>query len=112
MHIRTTRASAMPLGDVGSVSGVGSTAAAKTVGSPSEAEREAFDLWMRERWRSKDELLERFYTTGSFGGHTASINIDMLNELHWLNVGLGVLLAIVWPRLWWLAGRYLYRLLA
>lgn len=103
-------ASAMPLGTVGSVSGEGSTAAAQAVGSPSEAEREAFDLWLRERWQSKDELLERFYTTGTFGSQTVSIAIDMREDYHWLNLGMSVLLAIALPRAGWLLGRFLYRL--
>lgn len=30
------------------------------------AEREAFDLWLRERWTEKDELLSEFYRSGKF----------------------------------------------
>ncbi|KAF8272976.1 acyltransferase-domain-containing protein [Lactarius quietus] len=29
-------------------------------------EREAFDVWLRDRWSEKDQLMQRFYDTGSF----------------------------------------------
>lgn len=31
-----------------------------------EGEREAFDVWLRDRWSEKDQLMQRFYDTGSF----------------------------------------------
>ena len=31
-----------------------------------EDEREAFDVWLRDRWSEKDQLMQRFYDTGSF----------------------------------------------
>ncbi|KAI9462312.1 acyltransferase-domain-containing protein [Lactarius psammicola] len=31
-----------------------------------EDEREAFDVWLRNRWSEKDQLMQRFYDTGSF----------------------------------------------
>ncbi|KDN37273.1 acyltransferase-domain-containing protein [Tilletiaria anomala UBC 951] len=33
---------------------------------PSEAEREAFDLWLRKRYQLKDQLMDRFYQDGDF----------------------------------------------
>ncbi|KAH9178884.1 acyltransferase-domain-containing protein [Lactarius sanguifluus] len=32
----------------------------------SEDEREVFDVWLRNRWFEKDQLMQRFYDTGSF----------------------------------------------
>ena len=31
-----------------------------------EDERNAFDIWLRNRWSEKDQLMQRFYDTGSF----------------------------------------------
>jgi 1-acyl-sn-glycerol-3-phosphate acyltransferase len=31
-----------------------------------EREREAFDLWLRDLWREKDESMDRFFETGAF----------------------------------------------
>lgn len=31
-----------------------------------EDERQIFDVWLRERWIEKDQLMQRFHDTGSF----------------------------------------------
>lgn len=31
-----------------------------------EDERQEFDVWLRNRWTEKDQLMQRFYDTGSF----------------------------------------------
>lgn len=33
-----------------------------------EAEKEAFDLWLRQLWRDKDQAIGRFVETGRFDG--------------------------------------------
>lgn len=37
-----------------------------------EAEREAFELWLRDLWREKDRLMGRFLDTGSLDAPSAS----------------------------------------
>ena len=32
----------------------------------SEDERQTFDIWLRNRWVEKDQLMQRFHDTGSF----------------------------------------------
>jgi lysocardiolipin and lysophospholipid acyltransferase len=60
VHLRFFRLSDIPLGDV-STSAPASDVGAQT----SEAERVAFDTWLRERWVEKDERLKRFYANGA-----------------------------------------------
>jgi hypothetical protein len=39
----------------------------KTVGvDVPEDERQTFDVWLRDRWTEKDQLMQRFHDTGSF----------------------------------------------
>jgi lysocardiolipin and lysophospholipid acyltransferase len=39
---------------------------------PPEEEREKFDLWLRELWREKDIMIERYYDTGSLVAGSSS----------------------------------------
>lgn len=53
-HIRTfSVAEDIPLGDLSGLEGT-------------EEEKKVFDGWLRDRWREKDDLLQRFLDTGSF----------------------------------------------
>ena len=36
---------------------------------PAEAEKDNFDLWLRDLWRDKDRLITTFHETGSFVVH-------------------------------------------
>lgn len=42
-----------------------------------EDERQAFDVWLRDRWVEKDKLIQRFHDTGSF-----SSPLDKYPEIH------------------------------
>lgn len=42
-----------------------------------EDEREAFDVWLRNRWTEKDQLMQRFHDTGSF-----SSSLDKYPEIN------------------------------
>ncbi|KAH9857933.1 acyltransferase-domain-containing protein [Lenzites betulinus] len=42
-----------------------------------EAEREAFELWLRELWREKDRLMDRFLATGSLGAAGRAGEVDV-----------------------------------
>jgi hypothetical protein len=46
-----------------------------------EDEREAFDVWLRDRWSEKDQLLQRFYDTGSFSSLDKSPALDIPLQL-------------------------------
>lgn len=52
VHLRQFPLFLIPLGD--------------SEGEGTDAEKAAFDDWLRERWGEKDELLDRFVQTGSF----------------------------------------------
>ncbi|KAI0082188.1 acyltransferase-domain-containing protein [Panus rudis PR-1116 ss-1] len=71
MHIRCYDvAKEVPIGDLSSshAQAIPSGGAAKYDAveiSVPEKERERFDLWLRERWREKDEQMSRFLETGS-----------------------------------------------
>lgn len=66
----------VPIGDVSASNpsklpnGTGGTSAVE-VDIP-EAEREAFELWLRDLWREKDRLMGRFLDTGSLDAPSAS----------------------------------------
>jgi hypothetical protein len=42
-----------------------------------EDEREAFDVWLRNRWTEKDQLMQRFHDIGSF-----SSSLDKYPEIN------------------------------
>jgi hypothetical protein len=42
-----------------------------------EDEREAFDVWLRDRWTEKDQLMQRFHDAGSF-----SSSLDKYPEIN------------------------------
>ena len=42
-----------------------------------EDERQAFDVWLRNRWTEKDQLMQRFHDTGSF-----SSSLDKYPEIN------------------------------
>ncbi len=66
----------VPIGDVSAsnpsklANGAGGTSAVE-VDIP-EAEREAFELWLRDLWREKDRLMGRFLDTGSLDASSTS----------------------------------------
>ncbi|KAL1952116.1 hypothetical protein VTO73DRAFT_1265 [Trametes versicolor] len=66
----------VPIGDVSASnpnalpsSGAGTSAVEVDI---PEAEREAFELWLRDLWREKDRLMGRFLDTGSLDAPSAS----------------------------------------
>lgn len=69
MHIRRFDvATDVPIGKLSS-----SISGAQHNGSPQmlgvdvpEDERQMFDVWLRDRWTEKDQLIQRFHDTGSF----------------------------------------------
>ncbi|KAI0824184.1 acyltransferase-domain-containing protein [Trametes gibbosa] len=72
----------VPIGDVSA----SSPRALPHAGDPSTAEvdipeneREAFELWLRDLWREKDRLMERFLATGSLGaaGKAAEVTVPV-----------------------------------
>lgn len=71
----------IPIGDVSKASGIGRGAEA------SESEREAFDLWLRDRWTEKDRLMAGFYRDGKFtpGKEGANIPLVLRSNLDVLN---------------------------
>ncbi|KAI9511751.1 acyltransferase-domain-containing protein [Russula earlei] len=46
-----------------------------------EHERQAFDLWLRDRWTEKDQLMQRFHDTGSFSSRDEYPEIDVPLQL-------------------------------
>lgn len=54
IHYQTVSLADIPLGDLSGEA------------EATEAERAIFDAWLLERWRAKDDRLDRFYQTGSF----------------------------------------------
>lgn len=51
-----------------------------------EEERQTFDLWLRNRWTEKDQLMQRFHDTGTFSSsldkHPETIIPLQLNHMH------------------------------
>ena len=68
MHIRRFDvAKHVPISAGASRSRLNGSPLGQTVGvDVPEDEREAFDVWLRNRWSEKDQLMQRFYDTGSF----------------------------------------------
>lgn len=78
MHLRKFAVRAVPIGDLsganaralpsgGSSSGTGGGAGQEAVETDiPPAERDAFDLWLRTLWRTKDGDMERFLRDGAF----------------------------------------------
>ena len=59
----------------------------KTLGvDVAEEERQTFDLWLRNRWAEKDQLMQRFHDTGTFSSsldkHPEIIVPLRLNHMH------------------------------
>ncbi|KAI0639245.1 acyltransferase-domain-containing protein [Trametes polyzona] len=76
MHIRKFDVNReVPIGDVSAsnpkVLPNGSAKSAVEVDIP-EGEREAFEIWLRDLWREKDQLMGRFLETGSLDAPAAS----------------------------------------
>jgi 1-acyl-sn-glycerol-3-phosphate acyltransferase len=67
MHIRRFDVAAdVPIGNIPrSISGTPLGLSRGEVDVP-EDERQTFDVWLRDRWAEKDQLMQRFYDTGSF----------------------------------------------
>ncbi|EGG08946.1 uncharacterized protein MELLADRAFT_77256 [Melampsora larici-populina 98AG31] len=67
IHLRLIPISSIPIGtshlNPSSTSSSSSTPATEII-DPSPSETIEFDKWLREQWRMKDEMLERFYKTG------------------------------------------------
>jgi Acyltransferase C-terminus len=67
MHIRRFDVAAdVPIGNISrSISGTPLGPSHGQVDVP-EDERQTFDVWLRDRWVEKDQLIQRFHDTGSF----------------------------------------------
>lgn len=67
MHIRRFDVAAdVPIGNISrSISGIPLGPSHGQVDVP-EDERQTFDVWLRDRWVEKDQLIQRFHDTGSF----------------------------------------------
>jgi len=64
MHIRRFNvATDVPIGNFSGTQFNGPSSAQVDV---PEDERQTFDVWLRERWTEKDQLMQRFHDTGSF----------------------------------------------
>jgi hypothetical protein len=64
IHLRVFKQSEIPFGEVSSKDCV------KRGGEATTEEAAAFEDWLRKRWTEKDQLMERFYSTGSFSGRS------------------------------------------
>lgn len=79
VHIRLFDVStSVPIGDI-SASNL-NTLPARSAGAPGvevdfpETEKQVFDLWLRELWRDKDKMLQRYLDTESFVPTNGSTN--------------------------------------
>jgi len=82
MHIRRFDvAKEVPIGNMSR--GISSSPHGKTVEADvPEDERQTFDVWLRERWTEKDQLIQRFHDTGSFSSPLEKhLKIDVPLEL-------------------------------
>jgi Acyltransferase C-terminus len=73
MHIRRFDvAKEVPIGNLSSPRGIsevlqnGSPHGQSVGADVPEDERRTFDVWLRDRWTEKDQLMQRFHDTGSF----------------------------------------------
>jgi hypothetical protein len=68
MHIRRFNvATDVPIGKISdSISGTQFNGPSSAQVDAPEDERQTFDVWLRERWTEKDQLMQRFHDTGSF----------------------------------------------
>ena len=72
-----------------------------------EEERQTFDLWLRNRWAEKDQLIQRFHDTGTFSSsldkHPEIIVPLQLNHTHEILNAFGffvpAIVGYVWTRL-------------
>lgn len=69
IHFSILDVSKLPIGKL--LAGTGSLA----TGDATDEEKKVFDEWTRQRWRKKDDMLDRFYRDGDFvgGAHTRSV---------------------------------------
>ncbi|CEH12879.1 Lysophosphatidic acid acyltransferase LPAAT and related acyltransferases [Ceraceosorus bombacis] len=67
LHLRVSDAQSVPLGVVTPIKN--SSGETTGVQDAMDEEKAAFDVWLREdRWRKKDDLMDRFYRDGDFVG--------------------------------------------
>jgi hypothetical protein len=71
-----------------------------------EDERQAFDVWLRDRWIEKDKLIQRFHDTGTFSSSLDKYpEIDVPLELRHKREVFGIFLFFIpalgyaWSRL-------------
>jgi len=71
-----------------------------------EDERQAFDVWLRDRWIEKDRLIQRFHDTGTFSSSLDKYpEIDVPLELRHMREVFGIFLFFIpalgyaWSRL-------------
>lgn len=74
IHLSILDASKLPVGALSRSSG-GATGSTAGPGDATEEEKVVFDEWVRNRWRQKDDLLDRFYADGDFvgGAHARAV---------------------------------------
>ncbi|KAH8100592.1 acyltransferase-domain-containing protein [Cristinia sonorae] len=84
MHIRKFNVAAhVPIGDISAMdpdkipAGNSSTKHQPVEVEIPEAEREKFDLWLRELWREKDKGLARYHETGSLADDAKAVEIPL-----------------------------------
>jgi hypothetical protein len=46
-----------------------------------DEEKEKFDLWVRQLWRDKDDMIVKFHETGSFAADKETSCVDIPLEL-------------------------------
>lgn len=107
MHIRRFDVAAdVPIGNIaGGMSRTSPRGEVPGVDVP-EDERQAFDVWLRDRWIEKDNLIQRFHDTGTFSSSLDKYpEIDVPLELRHKGEVLGIFLFFIpalgyaWSRL-------------
>lgn len=67
-----------------------------------EDERQAFDVWLRDRWIEKDKLMQRFHDTGTFSSSLDKYpEVDVPVELRHIREVFGILFFIPAPGYAW-----------
>lgn len=69
MHVHIRRfdiGREVPIGDVSHLGNANGLSKGYQQPDIPEQERDEFDLWVRDRWREKDDFLEHYLKTGSF----------------------------------------------
>lgn len=105
LHLRTHDLSQVPIGDVKP-----NESAANLDARLKPEQRKEFDLWMRERWVEKDELMDGYYATGKFPSEGGSVTIDvgMRHAGDWFTFA--SMPVMLWAA--WRVGRLEWRLIA